>query len=601
MEPINPIKSDIITSVSSKNQGNYGTCYAHAVSRNFVRTLQNLGVIKYNYNEQFYDLFFTIITNKYSCRKGGQTFLVMFHLLDYLIKNYDDKIFSIRLFGKKCRYVNDVCPTKFLEMTKSDKAEFINKMKYLIDNNILFIGQVIYDDQNNITNNPYKAIKFMLDNHLQPVIEFGPSNYITKLQHTYNTTELNEKNIECFSNNNHAINLRKWFDKNIEFKNTWNIDVFSVDDIKLLNCYDGYYYKNITFLCLMFDIYELIKSKLFRKIVERINREYEPVIDPNIKIDENNNYQGAYNIFGLMHGEGKMTYLNGYKYDGYWKNGFRFGYGRLESFNYIYEGNWFNDMKSGQGKMIITNGNIYEGNWLNDMKTGQGRMTYTDGNIYEGNWLNDIISGQGRMTYTDGYEYNCKWKNDKPSEDGTMTYSPGNTYIGETKGSLMSGKGRMTYANGNIYEGDWLDNIKSGNGTMTYANGDIYEGEWLDNKKCGEGKMIYANGNIYEGDWFTDQKCGEGKMIYANRDIYEGYWFNDQKNVQGKMIYVNGDIYEGDWLNDMKSGKGTMTYANGDIYEGDWLNDMKLLDNQVHQKYIKYKNKYLNIKQKLKY
>ena len=37
----------------------FSDCWAHAASRNFVRTLQVLGVIKAKYNQDFYDQTFS--------------------------------------------------------------------------------------------------------------------------------------------------------------------------------------------------------------------------------------------------------------------------------------------------------------------------------------------------------------------------------------------------------------------------------------------------------------------------------------------------------------------------------------------------------------
>jgi len=65
---MNISKPDIIKSVTIKNQGEYGTCYAHACARNFVRTLQMFGIIKSDYNEQFYLLFLNFLTENTICK-----------------------------------------------------------------------------------------------------------------------------------------------------------------------------------------------------------------------------------------------------------------------------------------------------------------------------------------------------------------------------------------------------------------------------------------------------------------------------------------------------------------------------------------------------
>jgi len=76
------MKPEEIKSVSIKNQGTNSTCYAHACSRNFVRTLQILGIIKSKYNEQFYLLFLYYLTENKACNVGGN-YKDLFVLLNY--------------------------------------------------------------------------------------------------------------------------------------------------------------------------------------------------------------------------------------------------------------------------------------------------------------------------------------------------------------------------------------------------------------------------------------------------------------------------------------------------------------------------------------
>ncbi len=59
------VKDPEAKSVTIKNQLYYNTCWAHSISRTFVRTLQILGVIKAEYNEQFYLVFFFLLLKKF--------------------------------------------------------------------------------------------------------------------------------------------------------------------------------------------------------------------------------------------------------------------------------------------------------------------------------------------------------------------------------------------------------------------------------------------------------------------------------------------------------------------------------------------------------
>ena len=75
-----------LSSVDIRKQ-KYSDCWAHACSRNFVRTLQILDVIKPKYIDQFYDLFYTILTIDSDCNLG-KSYLELVRLLNYLKKNY---------------------------------------------------------------------------------------------------------------------------------------------------------------------------------------------------------------------------------------------------------------------------------------------------------------------------------------------------------------------------------------------------------------------------------------------------------------------------------------------------------------------------------
>ena len=67
---------------------------------------------------------------------------------------------------------------------------------------------------------------------------------------------------------------------------------------------------------------------------------------------------------GSTSGLGSLTYPDGEKYVGEWKDG----------------------KKHGQGTDIFSSGNKYEGEYKDGEKHGQGTYTLTDGNRFEGEW-----------------------------------------------------------------------------------------------------------------------------------------------------------------------------------------------------------------------
>jgi hypothetical protein len=110
---------------------------------------------------------------------------------------------------------------------------------------------------------------------------------------------------------------------------------------------------------------------------------YKPLND-NVKVSlraqveyENKSiYYGEWNVEkNQRHGRGIQYWLDGSKYEGYWKN----------------------DKANVRGRLIHADGDIYEGEWLDDKAHGYGSYTHTDGARYEGNWREDKQDGLGKI------------------------------------------------------------------------------------------------------------------------------------------------------------------------------------------------------------
>jgi hypothetical protein len=514
-----------LISATIKDQ-KYGDCWAHSCARNFLRTLQILDVIKSDYVEQFYNLFFTILTTNKDCDTGS-TSLELITLFDYLKKNYKDNIFSIKLNQSNCveKYCFVETQENILNMKLVDKKTFITDLDYLFNNNLLFIGRYNYDVNPKGNNKPSLAIKIMLNFRLQPFVSMNFNEYVYSIiNSTINSYTINfpsipdlmEYNTKC-EDASHAINLRKWSVNGIEFKNSLgtrqsNEGNFSVKDLKYLICEDNINNKintNIEFVSLMFD-YEKLSGNYKDRVDYKLSN-YWKTFNNALEIKKEN-YEGSYNNYGLFHGNGKITTSEG-TYDGEWKNGF------------------------------------YD---------GHGIFTWTNGNKYEGQWKDNILNGCGVFT----------WKN------------------------------------GDKYDGQWKDNKKDGQGVSTLANGDKYEGQWKDNKYDGCGVFTWTNGYKYDGQFKNGFYNGHGIFTWTNGDKYDGQFKNGFYNGHGIFTWTNGDKYEGQWKDNKKDGQGVLTLANGDKYEGQWKDNIQQtynLNNEIKKKYIKYKLKYLNLKNNKKF
>ncbi|CAF4567542.1 unnamed protein product, partial [Didymodactylos carnosus] len=68
---------------------------------------------------------------------------------------------------------------------------------------------------------------------------------------------------------------------------------------------------------------------------------------------------------------GTMTWNNGDRYDGEWKDG----------------------KINGHGIKVWKNGAKYEGDFVDEERQGQGTMTWPDGKTFSGKWIKDKASG----------------------------------------------------------------------------------------------------------------------------------------------------------------------------------------------------------------
>ena len=102
----------------------------------------------------------------------------------------------------------------------------------------------------------------------------------------------------------------------------------------------------------------------------------------------------------------------------------------------VYKGEWKNGEKwrpNGLGVMTYPDGHKYVGEWKNGKYNGQGTSTYPDGRKFVGEFKDGSLNGQGTYTNPDGGKYVGRWKDDKRNGQGTYTYNNGGKYVGEFK------------------------------------------------------------------------------------------------------------------------------------------------------------------------
>ena len=586
---INSKKPLNISSVKIQDQGSFGTCWVHAISRMFVRTFQILDIIKPQYKEQYYELFYTILLKKKDCNEGGR-FEDIVYLFNYL-KNHNGQLVTIKKKNIKC--INDKCTLDndqtILQLNLEEQIQLKNDLQYLFTNKLIFLAKYQYDPNNDI-NKPTKAIKTMLDYRLQPCVSIKISDYLNnfideKIKNKNNKYELlpinNSISIKsnCISSTpRHSINLRSWFRNKIEFKNSWgDYGNFAITDLKYLTCnHDEEIVlteDTIEFRCLLFD-YDNLNNEFKKKVDDKLklyHHTFDPTFDPSIDIGENTNYKCLYDKYGFLDGKNcELKFNNDVIYNGSLKYGIENGKGiKIYSDKSKYEGDWENGLEHGKGIQIYLN-EKYEGEWRDGQRNGKGIQIYSDLSKYEGEWKGGKKNGKGIQTYFDGSKYEGEWKDDKKHNKGIITYSDGSKYVSEWKDGKRNGKGTETYLDGSKYEGEWIDGKKTGKGIQTYLDGSKYVSEWKDGKRNGKGTEIYLDGSKYEGEWKGGERNGKGIETLLDQSKYEGEWRSDERNGKGIETLLNGSKYEGEWKGGQRNGKGIETLLDGSKYEGEW-------------------------------
>jgi uncharacterized protein (TIGR02145 family) len=125
----------------------------------------------------------------------------------------------------------------------------------------------------------------------------------------------------------------------------------------------------------------------------------ETLYDTVVKSSADGYYEGERNNAGQPHGFGTMHYpiddSNGRdNYIGEWKNGKRYGKGKLIWLvGATYEGDWKDDFRDGYGKYSVANDFTYEGGFKKGKRHGKGITIDGDG-LYEGEWDEDELIWQ---------------------------------------------------------------------------------------------------------------------------------------------------------------------------------------------------------------
>jgi hypothetical protein len=86
----------------------------------------------------------------------------------------------------------------------------------------------------------------------------------------------------------------------------------------------------------------------------------------------------------------------------------------------LYFGEWnvSTDQRHGRGIQCWMDGSRYEGYWKNDRANVKGILYHADGDVYDGEWLDDKAHNFGIYTHIDGARYEGYWFEDKQEGKG---------------------------------------------------------------------------------------------------------------------------------------------------------------------------------------
>ncbi|XP_049267641.1 alsin isoform X2 [Rhipicephalus sanguineus] len=196
-------------------------------------------------------------------------------------------------------------------------------------------------------------------------------------------------------------------------------------------------------------------------------------------------YKGSW-LKGQLHGSGKLTWPDGRKYTGRFKNNLQHGEGE-----YIVPGNGGDT--------------VFRGTWKNGKLHGLGSARYPNGNLYEGFFKDGLRDGHGIL------------------KEGRFL-SSSSIYIGQWLQNKRHGYGVLdNEKEGEKYMGMWQDDCRHGNGIMVTLDDIYYEGNFVNNNLSGYGTMMFQDNTVFKGELGAGGSLnGKGVLSLSNGDTIQG-------------------------------------------------------------------------------
>ena len=263
--------------------------------------------------------------------------------------------------------------------------------------------------------------------------------------------------------------------------------------------------------------------------INNANNKIMAILYPNKSI-----YKGMINRKGQREGFGKYFLSDGSIYKGFFHNNKMEGRGRIVNINgFVYEGEFKNGQSNGYGKYIALDGTTYKGTWLDDKQSGTGNEVYPDGSFYNGNFRNGKKNGFGKLVFKDKNIYEGNFVNNEITGEGAFYWKDGRIYIGSWNDNKMNGYGIFIWPDKKKYYGNYINNVKEGFGIFYWNDGYKYEGFWKEGKQNGYGFISNNKGNKY-GCW------NKGKLENKINDDNTIQIINDKiDEAKKEKVYID--------------------------------------------------------------
>ncbi|KAK7078631.1 agglutinin-like protein 2 [Halocaridina rubra] len=216
-----------------------------------------------------------------------------------------------------------------------------------------------------------------------------------------------------------------------------------------------------------------------------------------------------------------------------------------------YVGQWFCGKLHGEGIMTWPDGRRYEGQFRQGVYQGLGKLEVPSSGgvtVYEGMWKNGKLEGKGVIRYSNKDVYIGYLHESQPHGHGELK------------------KGRFSSQAASVYTGEWNVGTKHGYGVLDeIVKGEKYLGMWQNNNRHGPGMVVTMNGVYYEGNFYQNKLTGYGLMMFEDKTYYEGeLGASGTFAGKGTLRYPSGDSIEGTFTGSWEDG----IKINGMLHKG---------------------------------